>query len=186
MTENTPPPLELRTTRMTLLACDLQHFDAILTGDDGIARLLDRPAADDWMGGFDAAMDAMAPARAGLAADPGLRPWWMRLFLHDGDRRLIGLGGYKGRPDADGAVEIGYALAPAYRGRGLAIEAARAMAAAAFAGPDVMVVRAHTLAEENASTAVLGRLGMRFEEALHDPDDGDIWRWSMTRDDLRA
>ena len=180
------PPLELRTARMTLLACDLAHFDAILEGDAAVERLLGVPAADDWMGGFDAAIEAMAPARAGLEADPGLRPWWMRLFLHTAERRLIGLGGYKGRPDAEGVVEIGYALAPAYRGRGLASEAAVALALAAFEAVGVNRVRAHTLPEENDSTAVLRRMGMSFEQAVHDAEDGDIWRWSGAAGDLRS
>jgi RimJ/RimL family protein N-acetyltransferase len=40
----------------------------------------------------------------------------------------------------------------------------------------VNVVSAHTLAEKNASTAVLRKSGFARTGPLRDPD-GDVWRW---------
>lgn len=99
---------------------------------------------------------------------------------------MIGLGGFKGGPDEEGVVEIGYALAPAYRGLGLASEAAQGMLGYAFSHPEVRRVVAHTLPERNASTRVLERVGPRLAGTVHDPVDGEVWRWTLDRKDYRA
>ena len=41
------------------------------------------------------------------------------------------------------------------------------------------VVTAHTLAEENASTTVLGKCGFTRTAQLRE-SDGDVWRWERT------
>ena len=86
--------------------------------------------------------------------------WGTRFFLFDGE--LVGWGGFKG-PPSGGAVEIGYEIAAARQGRGLATAAARAMLAEAFADPRVDRVLAHTLPERNASNHVLQKCGFAFE-----------------------
>ena len=55
-----------------------------------------------------------------------------RLYVLDG-ARVIGAGGVKAPPLDDGEVEIGYGLAPAWQGRGLATEAARKLTEEALA-----------------------------------------------------
>jgi RimJ/RimL family protein N-acetyltransferase len=95
---------------------------------------------------------------------------------------VVGLGGFYG-PPADGSVEIGYSVAPAHRGRGHATEAARRWIEIATAR-GVRTVLAHTLAEDNPSTAVLRRLGFRRTDELVDPE-GAIWRWDLPLDHHR-
>lgn len=36
---------------------------------------------------------------------------------------------------------------------------------------------AFTLAEQNASTRILQRLGFTLFGSAHDPDAGDVWEW---------
>jgi [ribosomal protein S5]-alanine N-acetyltransferase len=114
----------------------------------------------------------------GMLAD-GVPPRWATyLFverLGTGPDVLVGLGGFKGMP-RNGRVEIGYGIAPASRGRGLATEAARLLVCAASAS-GVDSVRAHTLAHENPSTRVLRRNGFGWVREIDDPVDGPIWRW---------
>ncbi len=75
----------------------------------------------------------------------------------------MGSGGYKGPPDADGVVEIGYGLLPAWEGRGLATEAARELVRRAFADPRVGAVAAETLPHLVGSIRVMEKCGMTFE-----------------------
>jgi [ribosomal protein S5]-alanine N-acetyltransferase len=92
-------------------------------------------------------------------------------------RRLVGPGGYVG-PPVDATVEIGYEIAPAFRGRGLATAAAQALIDKA--GEQVATVLAHTAAAENASTGVLRRLGFRLIREVPDDELGITWRWELT------
>ena len=83
-----------------------------------------------------------------------------------------------GPPD-HGVVEVGYEIAPEFRRRGYATTATRAMVAKATAACGAHTVIAHTLAEENASTGVLRRVGFRFAGELPDHEQGAVWRWEL-------
>ena len=110
------------------------------------------------------------------ALDAGTPPQWSTHLIVAGDE-VVGLGGFTGAP-VDGVVEIGYSIAPTRRGRGHATEAARAwVEQARAAGVDRVV--AHTLPDENPSTAVLRRLGFRRDGESTDPDAGVVWRWAL-------
>jgi hypothetical protein len=37
------------------------------------------------------------------------------------------------------------------------------------------------LAERNASTAVLAKIGMQHVATVTDPDEGDLWRWEIAK-----
>ena len=74
---------------------------------------------------------------------------------------MIGGGGYKGKPTAEGMVELGYEITSNYRNNGYATEMARGLIAHAFTNNMVKSIIAHTLAEENASTKVLQKCGFK-------------------------
>ena len=99
---------------------------------------------------------------------------------------LVGSGGFKGGPDPDGVVEIGYEIASEYWNRGFGTQAARGMVDMAFSHAEVQAVMAHTLAEKNASNRILEKLGMQFVTEIVDPNDGPIWRWQVSRLDYEA
>ena len=174
----------IETPRLRLIACELRHFEAIRTDQRRLGQMLGVTVPGD---AFDfpgvMTIEAMRFMHEGLKADPGVIGWWTYLFVHAADGVLIGPGGYKGRADEEGAVEIGYAIVGKYRGQGLATEAARGLIDHAFSHEHVMRVDAHTLAEPNASVRVLEKAGMRFAGAVPDPDLGQVWRWSLHRAD---
>lgn len=172
----------IETDNLRLIPCSLTHFGAMLRDESELAALLGVGLAEDWLG-FSAAKEAMPPAYEYLRAHPSAFGWWTYLFVHRADNTLIGVGGFKGEADEGGAVEIGYSIAPAYRRRGLAAEAARGMIEYAFSHPHVKRVVAHTLPERSASTRVLEKVGMKFVGTVQDPEDGEVWRWSLSRED---
>lgn len=82
-----------------------------------------------------------------------------------------GLAGFKGIPDAQGQVEIGYGIDPAYRNQGYTIEAVRGLIAWAFLDARCRAVIAPDTKKWNvASQHVLEHVGMwvygETEEAL--------------------
>lgn len=153
------------------------------------------PARLDWLVAL-AESDVAFSSRFGIAVEPGWAgfpealpaavaaarqrsedPWGTHLFF-DEDGALVGFGGFTG-PPADGVVEIGYAVAPSRRGRGIATAAVRYFLAQA-AREGVKVVIAHTLAGANPSTRVLRRTGFVRTTTHHDPQVGEVWRWERS------
>lgn len=122
-------------------------------------------------------------ARDRLALEPAGARWGPRLLVADAPRTLVGWGGFKGPPDWKGAVEIGYAIAPAWEGRGVATAAARALVVEAWATPEVRVVQAHTLPGPAgaASVRVLEKLGFARDGENLDGDVGVVWRFRLDR-----
>ena len=103
-----------------------------------------------------------------------------RLYLLDGER-VVGSGGVKAPPLADGEVEIGYGVAPAWRGQGIAARAARVLTSEALAH-GASQVSAFTTPENAASWRLLQSIGYRRDGETIDPDDGLVWRWVHAKD----
>ena len=161
---------EMLTERLRLLPLTAEHRQAFQHSRAAFAALLGVRLPAGW---------PEFPEAFGLDFPAAPAPWSPYLFLHRDEPSLIGNGGYVGAPDADGVVEIGYEIGPEHQGRGFATEAAGAMVAAAFeAGANAVV--AHSLAEANASNAVMQKLGMRFDSEL-EQEGMKIWRWRVDR-----
>ncbi len=158
------------TERLRLVPLTPEHRQAFQQSREAFAALLSVTLPEAW---------PEFPEAFGSGFPEAPAPWSPYLFLHRDEPRLIGNGGYVGAPDADGVVEIGYEIGKEHQGQGFATEAAGAMVAAAFEGGAKAVI-AHSLAETNASNAVMLKLGMRFDGEL-EPEGMKIWRWRVDR-----
>ena len=163
---------------MRLVAATLEWLEALAAGTAAFAALAGSPVPDGWP----EFPEAIEFAIDKLRERPDQAGWWMHLFFIDST--LVGSGGYVGPPE-DGVVEIGYEIAPAFRGRGLATAAATAMIAKAVTEGDVHTVIAHTLAHPNASTSVLRRAGFAHVGAFPDEQEGTVWRWEWIEPSAR-
>lgn len=159
---------------MRVVPATLEQLGAYERNREEFAALVGSPVPAGWPQ-FPEGLEYTAMT---LRAHPDQAEWWMHLFF-DGDA-LVGSGGFVGPPD-DGVVEIGYEIAPEYRGRGHATAAAQAMADKARAA-GVHTVIAHTLPTDNPSTGVLRKLGFRLWGEVTDPDEGPVWRWELPLD----
>ena len=170
----------IETEHLRLIPCEARHFKALQQGENKLAEMLGVGVADGWL----VFPEIVEYSRGYLEENPDAALWWMYLFIHKADGKLVGNGGFKGKFDETGTVEIGYAIAPAYERNGLATEAARGLTAFAFSHENVNSVQAHTVAEKNASNSILQKIGMQFVKELHDDEDGDIWQWSVSREEF--
>ena len=101
-------------------------------------------------------------------------PWCSYAVRRNGP--LVGVAGFKDGPSDTKEVEIGYLTFRTTEGQGVASAAAAELVDIAR-GAGARTVTAHTLPEENASTAVLKRNGFAFAGEVDDPNDGKVWRW---------
>ena len=172
----------IETERLKLIACDQNHFEALLEDENKITSLLDAESVEGWL----TFPESVPFAYKMLQENPENRRWGMHIFIHRKDKKIVGSGGFKGAANADGMVEIGYAIAPSYQNLGLATEAAEAMIDYAFSRSFIKMVDAHTLAEINASTKVLEKCGMRKIGEKFDEEDGFIWHWRIVRNEFET
>lgn len=174
----TAESLRLASSRIDLIGTPLPWLRAIAEGGEALADVSGLPVADTLVPDVDRpAFDFFA----GLVEQGVLPARWGSFLIQAREGGvIIGSAGFTGPPN-DGAVEIGYSVAPVFRGQGFAREAAACLVAQAFTDVRVERVRAHTLAVENASVSILRRLGFAFVRDVEDPNDGALWRWELVR-----
>jgi RimJ/RimL family protein N-acetyltransferase len=90
---------------------------------------------------------------------------------------VVGLCSLKNAPDAFGAVEIGYGVAPAWRARGVATRAVADVLDWARGDARVAAVTAETSVENRASQLVLERNGFARIGNRDDDEDGALICW---------
>ena len=156
---------QLRTVRLRLVAATLDETRAQIAAMSAADRVHLSPV---WL----------ERVRLATADDP-----WVLGFniVHNETGGPVGSCGFKGPPDRDGTVEIAYGIGPSHQNQGYATEAAEALVRFAFSRHDVRVVRAHTLADANASARVLVKCGFASVGQVVDPEDGLVWRWEKQR-----
>ncbi len=167
MTDIHQPP-SLLTERLELIAATATHLDAELGDRAKLSAMLDAwfdpkewppPLVDDGAFGW---------CRDFLAVRPGAVGWTLwYVVATNPTRQVVGLMGFKGTPNGDGLVEIGYSLIPSHQGRGLGTEALKALLDWAFAHDEIQGVLAQTFPELDASLALLHKLG------FHEVGEGD-------------
>jgi ribosomal-protein-alanine N-acetyltransferase len=167
----------IETPRVQLICCSKDILEALFKGDEALAGLLEINIPAKWT---EFGEPAFRFTYKNILDGSGKIEWWAYLPILKKTKTLLGSCGYKGDPK-NGMVEIGYEVAEAYRGWGLATEMAKALIKNAFEYNDVEYVQAHTLAEVNESGSVLKKCGMQMMNEVDDPDDGKIWRWEIRK-----
>jgi RimJ/RimL family protein N-acetyltransferase len=96
-------------------------------------------------------------------------PWhtyWLAVVA--ADQFGAGLIGFKGVPNDQGEVEIGYGIDPDYRRKGYTTEAAGALIDWALGQPSCLAVTAWSDKENRASARVLEKVGMTMSKETAD------------------
>lgn len=96
-----------------------------------------------------------------LAGDPTLLKWGHWLAIQKADGQVIGDAGFKGKPNAEKEVEIGYGLLERYWNKGFATETVEALIHWAFGTGEVKKVLAETEPDNAGSIRVLEKAGMQ-------------------------
>ncbi len=140
----------------------------------GARRMLPVRFPEEWPG-----LDALRLIGRWIArreASGDADPWADGTCILRAERLAVGSMGFKGPPDENGSVEIGYATNASMRGRGYATEMASALSEWALAQPGVRRITAECLVGNQASARVLQKCGFQVVgRRLH--DDGMLVCW---------
>jgi len=153
--------MSILTDRLELIPASSGLLDAAMTSHDALAQALDAGLTASWPPEF-YGESSITYTRTKVAESAGNPEWWMYWFVVREPRRLIGFGGYKGPPSADGTVEVGYTVVDDQQRHGYATEATRGLIARAFSLPAVSRVVAETMPDLTPSLRVLEKLGFVF------------------------
>jgi ribosomal-protein-alanine N-acetyltransferase len=163
--------------QVLLVPATVPLLDALNEDRARFGELIGSPVPDGWP----EFPEAVAPTLEHLRSSPDAdHPWTMQFFVDTATGRLVGSGGFATPPN-DRAVEIGYEVAPEFRGQGFGSAAARALVERAVASGEVDRVLAHTLPGPNPSTGVLVSLGFEHVADQQGPEVGTVWEWRWTR-----
>jgi RimJ/RimL family protein N-acetyltransferase len=171
----------IETERLVLTPATTELVRAALEGPAALGAGLRAEVPASWPPEYlDAA--ALEYTLARLAQGPGNFGWWLHFIVLKGSgtgRTLIGSGGYKGPPSADGTVEVGYGIVSDHRRKGYAVEATLGLLARAFSRPSVQRAIAETLPELTPSIGVLEKCGFRL---IGEGSEPGVIRFELTRD----
>lgn len=168
----------VQTRRLSLVACSAEVARAASQDRNCLEPLLGVQVPGDWPAPD---LREFLPVYAEqLAADPSLLGWGIWLMVHRDAQTVVGDLGFKGKPDDEGTVEIGYSVLPAFRKQGLASEAVAALVDWALAQPQVTRIVAECDPDNTPSIRILEKLGMRQLET-----DGTTLRWELGKQESR-
>lgn len=182
---------ELHTDRLDIRRGTAPALRAALESNAALGRILNVDVPDSWPPDlYDEDAVRWTLALLGDRIDGG--PYGFYYIIrraHDasdvaGDT-LIGVGGFKGPPNENGEVELGYGVAREYQRRGYASEAVQAWLKMAFDDPAVRTVVGQTLSSLVPSIGVLEKAGFSVAGAGADdgaPEGEQVVRYELARD----
>ncbi len=170
-------PDVIPTPRLDLVHLDADILEAAAAGGDPFTDHFGWTNPDGLLVGDDVGLCTQFAQR--VRDDPRHDTWLARAMVDRTDRAMVGHIGCHYAPDASGAVEIGYTVAPSRRRQGICTEAVRGLAAAAAATGAVSVVRASVAPDNAGSLRLLHNLG--FVRVGERPDRKGDPLWVLER-----
>jgi ribosomal-protein-alanine N-acetyltransferase len=171
----------IRTDRLEMFPLSADAIDALLEADDRRLRSLTGATFPPPVAPPPYMADSLPVVRDRLRSGDRQAEWWNWLIVRRDDREAVGSVAFGGRPDAEGAVLIGYAMYPGREGKGYATEAVRAMVDWAFAQPGVKVVRALAPVWNTPAVHVAEKVGMRPVASDEDDEIGEVLVYEVAR-----
>jgi RimJ/RimL family protein N-acetyltransferase len=155
----------IESKRLRLLAANQALVSADLSGREALAQALGVRVPENWPPElYDRPPMEVAMLQLQDEVQVGWSFWYMVQKQTGGDE-LLGICGFKGLPDPQGEVEIGYSILSQFRNRGYATEAVMRLVSWALTHQRVNAVIAETLPYLKQSIRVLEKNGFRFAGA---------------------
>ncbi len=150
----------LETERLRLIPMSLEFVSGIINNDSTVYFDFDVKKTDEWPEKADIKdiLTLIHDSLSRKSVPDGFDAW---LFVNKEDNCIIGDGGFKGSPDEEGHIDIGYAIIESQRNRGLAFEAVSALLHWGLRQKEVKAITADCLDNNFPSIKLLSKLGMK-------------------------
>jgi [ribosomal protein S5]-alanine N-acetyltransferase len=159
--------LELISSRLILIGADSALLLAELNSHDALAAAIQASVPPTWPPEHHD-QDVIQWVLKSLPHLVAGKPWNMYYMVLATPRTVIGTCGFKGPPDPNGCVEVGYSVVREFRGCGLATEAVQKLIRTAFdAGASEVAAETYPLL--TPSVRVMQKCGMALTGAGADP-----------------
>ena len=157
-----PAHSTIESARLYYVPATVALIQADLDGPEALASAMGASCPPEWPPELFTRL-AMLAMQSQLAdrAEHGWATWY--LVGRGPGEGLVGVCGFKGRPDAAGSVEISYSILEPFRNGGYASEAVQRLVSWAFEHASVSEVAAETLPHLQQSIRVLEKNGFRRE-----------------------
>jgi len=154
----------IKTARLHLIAATPELISKDIEGREFLSKALDVTVPDSWPPDlYGPRAMQFALTQMGEVSERGWSFWY--LLTADDPCELVGICGFKGRPDESGSVEIGYSILADYQCRGFATEAVARLVGWAFSHHNVNEVCAETFPHLTQSIQVLKKNGFVYTGA---------------------
>lgn len=152
----------IESRRMTLVAATPELLAADLESRQALAEAMGAEVPENWPPQlYESTAMRWSLRELETSGENGWTLWY--LLSHDDEQtRVIGICGFKGKPDTTGSVEIGYSVLKQYRDQGFATEAVARLVRWAFSHQNVNQVTAETLPHLKQSIRVMEKNGLSF------------------------
>ncbi len=149
----------IHTSKFRLLSMEFEHLEAIIAGQNRLQEILNVTVPANWPikpEAFAALLNTKEECELRI-----IHGWWF-FFIFDRVRRdLVGATGFRGFPDSDGRIEVGYELTPAFSREMVDEEILKSLIGFAFTRPSVQSVILRSAGSLNKEyVRVLRNIGM--------------------------
>jgi ribosomal-protein-alanine N-acetyltransferase len=146
--------MELHTQRLKIVPCTVESLSTYATKEYKIGKHINNYLEK-------------------LKQDSSILGWGIWLVINKENNKIIGDIGFKGKPDSESTVEVGYGMAPSARNKGFATEAVKELIKWAFTSGNVKKIVAECLTDNISSIKVLEKLNMK---KIGTKDDMFLWQ----------
>ena len=164
--------MELLTDRLILKPCDSEILEGLI--QNNLTSRLQINISKNWP--LEDIKDALPVFLQWLKDGTSSLGFGMWLMILKEENIVIGGTGFVCNPDENGVIELGYSIAPEFRGRKLTTEACKGLIQWAFGQEKVKTIIAKCEKQNIASIKVLENLKMQKSEK------DDMFEWSLAKD----
>ncbi len=149
----------IETKRMVLMTMPVDFIDKLIVNDDTAYSDYDIVRTDEWL--KNEFHEIIVKMREGMTEEKEASGFDAWIFIDKADRTIIGDGGFKGEPDSEGRIDIGYGIVESRRGEGYGFEAVSALVEWGFRQKGVKIITADSNLDNTASLNLLEKIGMK-------------------------